>query len=121
VYNNGQMQRDFTYIDDIVNCLSLLIEKVPALNRADGSNAQAPYQLFNIGNNAPVTLTRFIEAIETACQKPAVKNLLPMQPGDVPVTYADIDELVSTLDYTPKTSIETGIERFVHWYQSYYH
>ncbi|NVK39654.1 MAG: NAD-dependent epimerase [Oceanospirillaceae bacterium] len=121
VYNNGQMQRDFTYIDDIVHCLKLLIAKTPAVSRPAGSNAQAPYQLFNIGNHSPITLTRFIEAIESACGKQAIKKLLPMQPGDVPVTYADIDDLVETLDYSPQTTIEKGIERFVDWYRSYYH
>lgn len=121
LFNNGQMRRDFTYIDDIVNCLTLLADKGPASVCAEGSNAQAPYQLFNIGNHTPVTLTRFIEAIECACKKHAVKKLLPMQPGDVPATYADIDELVLTVDYTPKTSIEEGIKRFVDWYQNFYH
>ncbi|GGO78021.1 NAD-dependent epimerase [Marinobacterium nitratireducens] len=120
VYNNGQMQRDFTFIDDIVNCLTRLTDKVPASRRPEGSNAQAPYRLYNIGNHSPVTLNRFIEAIESACGKSAIRNLLPMQPGDVPATYADIDELVETVDYSPRTSIEDGLQQFVHWYRDYY-
>ncbi len=120
VYNNGQMQRDFTFIDDIVNCLIRLTDKVPASTRPDGSNAQAPYRLYNIGNHTPVTLNRFIEAIESACGKTANRNLLPMQPGDVPITYADIDDLIETLDYSPHTSIEDGLEQFVRWYRDYF-
>ena len=120
VYNNGEMQRDFTYIDDIVEGIVRLIDKVPVPQQSIATTATAPYQIYNIGNNQPVTLRRFITAIEDACGKKAKENLLPMQPGDVPATYADIDELIDDIDFTPKTSIEDGIAKFVEWYKAYY-
>ena len=120
VYNNGEMQRDFTYIDDIVEGIIRVIDKVPAIQQSVATTATAPYQIYNIGNNQPVTLRRFITAIEEACGKKANENLLPMQPGDVPATYADIDELINDIDFTPKTSIEDGITNFVEWYKAYY-
>lgn len=120
VYNNGEMQRDFTYIDDIVEGIVRVIDKVPAPQQSVATTATAPYQIYNIGNNQPVTLRRFITAIEDACGKKAKENLLPMQPGDVPATYADIDELINDIDFIPKTSIEDGIAKFVEWYKAYY-
>jgi len=120
VYNNGEMQRDFTYIDDIVEGIVRVIDKVPVPQQSIATTATAPYQIYNIGNNHPVTLRRFITAIEDACGKKAKENLLPMQPGDVPATYADIDELIDDIDFTPKTSIEDGIAKFVEWYKAYY-
>lgn len=120
VYNNGEMQRDFTYIDDIVEGIVRVIDKVPAPQQSIATTATAPYQIYNIGNNQPVTLRRFITAIEDACGKKAKENLLPMQPGDVPATYADIDELINDIDFIPKTSIEDGIAKFVEWYKAYY-
>ncbi len=120
VYNNGEMQRDFTYIDDIVEGIVRVIDKVPAPQQSVATTATAPYQIYNIGNNQPVTLRRFITAIEEACGKKAKENLLPMQPGDVPATYADIDELINDIDFIPKTSIEDGIAKFVEWYKAYY-
>ena len=120
VYNNGEMQRDFTYIDDIVEGIVRVIDKVPAPQQSVATTATAPYQISNIGNNQPVTLRRFITAIEDACGKKAKENLLPMQPGDVPATYADIDELINDIDFIPKTSIEDGIAKFVEWYKAYY-
>lgn len=120
VYNNGEMQRDFTYIDDIVEGIVRVIDKVPAPQQSVATTATAPYQIYNIGNNQPVTLRRFITAIEEACGKEAKENLLPMQPGDVPATYADIDELINDIDFIPKTSIEDGIAKFVEWYKAYY-
>lgn len=120
VYNNGEMQRDFTYIDDIVGGITRLIDKVPSPQQSATSTAIAPYQIYNIGNNQPITLRRFITAIESACGKKAKKNLLPMQPGDVPVTYADIDELITDIGFKPQTSIEDGISKFVNWYKEYY-
>lgn len=120
VYNNGEMQRDFTYIDDIVEGIARVIDKVPAPQQSVATTATAPYQIYNIGNNQPVTLRRFITAIEDACGKKAKENLLPMQPGDVPATYADIDELTADIDFTPQTSIEDGITKFVEWYKAYY-
>ena len=120
VYNNGEMQRDFTYIDDIVEGIVRVIDKVPAPQQSVATTATAPYQIYNIGNNQPVTLRRFITAIEESCGKKAKENLLPMQPGDVPATYADIDELINDIDFIPKTSIEDGIAKFVEWYKAYY-
>ncbi len=120
VYNNGEMQRDFTYIDDIVEGITRIIDKIPEPQQSFATTAIAPYQIYNIGNNQPVTLRRFITAIESACGKKAKENLLPMQPGDVPATYADIDELTTDIGFRPETSIEDGILKFVNWYRAYY-
>ncbi|MGM8899182.1 MULTISPECIES: NAD-dependent epimerase [unclassified Psychrobacter] len=120
VYNNGVMQRDFTYIDDIVEGIIRLIDKIPVPQKSSITTALAPYKIYNIGNNQPVTLRRFISAIEQACGKKARENLLPMQPGDVPITYADIDELTTDIGFKPSISIEDGIAKFVEWYRSYY-
>ncbi|MGP9543793.1 MULTISPECIES: NAD-dependent epimerase [unclassified Psychrobacter] len=120
VFNNGVMQRDFTYIDDIVNGIIRIINKAPSPQYSTITTATAPYKIYNIGNNQPVTLRRFITAIEDACGKKAQENLLPMQAGDVPITYADIDELVEDIGFKPETSIEKGIKKFVEWYKQYY-
>lgn len=120
VFNNGDMQRDFTYIDDIVNGIIRIINKAPSPQYSTITTATAPYKIYNIGNNQPVTLRRFITAIEDACGKKAQENLLPMQAGDVPITYADIDELVDDIGFKPETSIEEGIKQFVDWYKQYY-
>ena len=120
VFNNGDMQRDFTYIDDIVNGIIRIINKAPSPQHSTITTAAAPYKIYNIGNNQPVTLRRFITAIEDACGKKAQENLLPMQAGDVPITYADIDELVDDIGFKPETSIEEGIKQFVDWYRQYY-
>ncbi len=120
VFNNGVMRRDFTYIDDIVNGIIRIINKAPSPQCSTITTATAPYKIYNIGNNQPVTLRRFITAIEDACGKKAKENLLPMQAGDVPITYADIDELVDDIGFKPTTSIENGIEKFVEWYKQYY-
>ncbi len=120
VFNNGEMQRDFTYIDDIVEGIIRIIDKVPSPQISSITTANAPYKIYNIGNNQPVTLRRFITAIESACGEEAKENLLPMQLGDVPITYADIDELVNDVGFKPKTSIEDGIAKFVAWYKQYY-
>lgn len=116
VYNNGDMRRDFTYIDDIVEGIVRVMDKVPAPHKNKYSAAHPPYSLYNIGNNNPVTLRDFISAIEDACGVGANENLLPMQPGDVPSTYADIDDLSFVCGFKPKTSIDTGLKRFVKWY-----
>jgi len=116
VYNNGEMQRDFTFIDDIVEGIKRVMDHPPQPTSTLGSNAIAPYKIYNIGNNNPVTLRRFITAIETATGLKAIENLLPMQAGDVPLTYADIDELYRDVGYQPETSIEEGIRQFVAWY-----
>ena len=116
IFNHGDMKRDFTYIDDIVDGILKVVQKVPGPIERASTNAVAPFRVFNIGNNNPVPLSRFIEAIEAAMSKPAVKNMLPMQSGDVPVTYADIDDLVDEYGFHPSTSIEQGISKFVEWY-----
>lgn len=116
VYNNGDMRRDFTYIDDIVEGIVRVMDKAPAPHENKYSAARPPYSLYNIGNNNPVTLRDFISAIEDACGVNANENLLPMQPGDVPSTYADIGDLSIIFGFKPKTSIDTGLERFVKWY-----
>jgi UDP-glucuronate 4-epimerase len=116
IFNHGDMKRDFTYIDDIVDGILKVVQKVPGPIERASTSAVAPFRVFNIGNNNPVPLSRFIEAIEAAMSKPAVKNMLPMQSGDVPVTYADIDDLVDEYGFHPSTSIEQGISKFVEWY-----
>jgi UDP-glucuronate 4-epimerase len=120
VFNNGQMQRDFTYIDDIVEGIVRVMEKIPEPQKSEITTASAPYKLYNIGNNQPVSLRRFITAIETACGIKAKENLLPMQAGDVPITYADIDDLIADTGFKPSTSIEDGIGAFVEWYKDVY-
>jgi len=111
VFNQGRMLRDFTYIDDIVEGVMRIQDVIPA----DG----IPYSLFNIGNNEPIELARFIQAIETACGKTAEKIMLPMQPGDVERTYADTNRLETAVGYKPQTPIEQGIQKFVDWYKEY--
>ncbi len=118
VYNYGDMQRDFTYIDDVIEGVVRVMHKIPVSGQ--DRLTQAPYKLYNIGNNKPVTLKRFIEVVEQALGKEAQKNFLPMQPGDVPTTYADVDELMQDVGFKPSTAIEEGIDRFVRWYRDYY-
>jgi UDP-glucuronate 4-epimerase len=120
VYNYGKMQRDFTYIDDVVEAIVRLMDKPPQKISAD-INSNARYKIYNIGNNKPVELLRFIEVIESVMGKKAEKNFLPMQPGDVTATYADVDDLMRDVGFKPSTTIEEGIEQFVQWYQGYYH
>jgi UDP-glucuronate 4-epimerase len=120
VYNNGDMKRDFTYIDDIVEGVVRVMDRIPEPQESEITNAKAPYKVYNIGNNQPVTLRRFITAIEDACGVKAKENLLPMQAGDVPITYADVDDLIADTGFKPSTSIEDGITKFVMWYKSYY-
>lgn len=126
VFNYGKMQRDFTYIDDIIEGVVRVMDKIPEPSPAwdgacpDPAASYAPYKLYNIGNNNPVELMRFIEALEDCLGKKAEKNLLPLQPGDVPATYADIGDLTSDVGFKPATPIEEGIKRFVEWYREYY-
>ena len=126
VFNYGKMQRDFTYIDDIVEGVLRVIDRIPGPNpewsggRPDPSTSYAPYKLYNIGNNNPVELMHFIEVIEDCLGKKAEKNLLPIQAGDVPATYADVDDLIKDVGFKPSTSIEEGIKKFVKWYREYY-
>ena len=119
VYNKGAMKRDFTYIDDIIEGIVRLVPKAPSLQKPDSSNAEAPYKIYNIGNNNPVELSRFIAAIETATGVIAKRNDLPIQAGDVPVTYADVNDLTLDVGFKPNTSIDDGISRFVQWYREY--
>jgi len=125
VYNRGEMIRDFTYIDDIVEGVVRAIDRPPPLN-ADHENkndevaSAAPYQIYNIGNGHPVPLMRYIQALENALGKNAQLELLPMQPGDVRATEADVSRLVSDLGYRPQIDVETGVARFVEWYCDYY-
>jgi UDP-glucuronate 4-epimerase len=126
VYNCGNMKRDFTYIDDIIAGVIRVMEKIPQPNpdwdraNPDPGSSYAPYKLYNIGNNKPVELTKFIEILESNLGRKAVKNMLPMQAGDVPITYADIDDFVRDIGFQPVTTIEEGIKKFVAWYRSYY-
>ena len=120
VFNSGKMKRDFTYIDDIVEGILRLIDLKPKSRSNEITNAKSAFQILNIGNNNPVTLRRFISAIESSVGKKAIENLLPMQAGDVPVTYADIGPLSELCNFQPGTSIEEGIEHFVDWYRGYY-
>jgi len=126
VFNYGNMQRDFTYIDDIVEGIVRVIDNPAKPNPAfdpqnpDPSSSSAPYKVYNIGNNAPVKLMDFIEALEEKIGKKAKKNMLPIQPGDVPSTYADVSDLIEDLGYKPQTSIKEGISNFVDWYREFF-
>lgn len=126
VFNHGKMRRDFTYIDDIVEGVIRVVDKVAqpdpkwSGDAPDPGTSYAPYKNYNIGNNNPVELMRFIEVLEDALGKKAKKNLLPMQLGDVPATYANVDDLMRDVGFKPATSIEDGIKRFVDWYKGYY-
>ena len=126
VYNHGRMQRDFTYIDDIVEGVVRVTDRVPAPNPAwsgsqpDPSTSLAPYRLYNIGNNNPVELMHLIQTLESCLGRVAPKRMLPMQPGDVPATYADVDDLTRDVGFKPGTSIEEGTQRFVEWFRSFY-
>lgn len=126
VFNAGKMQRDFTYIDDIVEGVIRVLDKIPEPNITwsgdvpDPASSNAPYKIYNIGNNQPIELMRFIEVLEDCLGRKAEKNILPLQAGDVPVTYADVDDLVKDVGFKPSTPIEVGIERFIAWYRSYY-
>jgi len=126
VYNFGRMQRDFTFVSDIVESIVRLLPKHPSENpdwdaqHPDPSTSFAPYRLFNIGNHQPVDLLQFIEVLEEKLEKKAIKNFLPMQPGDVEATYADVADLEKEINFRPSVSIEEGIGKFVDWYRSYY-
>ena len=126
VFNNGKMKRDFTYVDDIVEAISRLMLKIPTPDKTwsgftpDPATSFAPYRVYNIGNNKPVELLKFIEIIEEKLGKKATKNFMPLQDGDVPETYADVDDLMREVDFKPATPIEKGIENFVEWYKNYY-
>ncbi len=126
VFNHGRMERDFTYIDDIIEGVTRITVKPAAPDqtwdsaRPDPGSSVAPYRIYNIGNNNSVSLLRFIEAIETSLGKKAVMEMLPLQPGDVPATFANVDGLIRDVGFRPSTAIEDGISRFVSWYREYY-
>jgi UDP-glucuronate 4-epimerase len=126
VFNHGKMRRDFTYIDDIVEGVVRVTDHIPQANsdwsgdHPDPGTSRARYRIYNIGNNQPVELEYFIATLEKALGKTARNNLLPLQPGDVPATYADVDDLMQDVGFRPATPIEVGIERFVKWYREYF-
>jgi UDP-glucuronate 4-epimerase len=126
VYNHGRMIRDFTYIDDIVESVVRIVDIVAApdpkwnSDDPDPATSSAPYRIYNIGNNRPVELLDFIAALEKALGKKAKLDMLPMQPGDVPSTMADVSDLENATGFRPNTSVEDGIARFVTWYREYY-
>lgn len=127
IFNFGKMKRDFTYVDDIVEGINRIITTIPNGNphwktdqNHDASSSYAPYRLYNIGNDQPVELEELISTLETKLNKVAIKHYQPMQPGDVEMTHADIDDLYKTVGFKPSTSIEEGIEKFVKWYLDYY-
>ena len=126
VFNYGAHRRDFTYVDDIVEGVVRVLDSVATANPAwsgatpDPGSSNAPYRIYNIGNNEPVELMRYIEVLENCLGQTAEKNLLPLQPGDVPDTYADVGDLMRDLGYAPSTPVETGVRRFVEWYRQYY-
>ncbi len=126
VFNHGNMERDFTYVDDIVEGVVRVIFKIPepdpgwSGDAPDAATSYCPYRVYNIGNNNKEKLLHYIEVLENCLGTKARKNMLDMQPGDVPATYADVDDLVRDLDYKPGTTLEYGIARFVDWYREYY-
>lgn len=126
VFNHGKMRRDFTYIDDIVEGVVRVTQRTPQANpdwsgaSPDPSSSPAPYKLYNIGNNNVEDLMRYIEVLEDCLGKKAIKNFMPLQPGDVPATYANVDDLVQDVDFKPNTSIEEGIAKFVAWFREYH-
>jgi UDP-glucuronate 4-epimerase len=126
VFNEGKMKRDFTFIDDIIEGVVRVMACIPEPNpqwsgsQPDPATSFAPFSLFNIGNNRPVELLYFIEVLEKNLGRIAIKNFMPMQPGDVPTTYADVNDLAAKVCYSPSTSIEEGIEKFVTWFKTYY-
>ncbi|MGE6232695.1 NAD-dependent epimerase [Aeromonas media] len=123
IYNQGQLSRDFTHVDDIVEGIVRVADRPPVGDpnwRGQTDASPAPYRLYNIGNGSPVRLLDFVEAIETALGKPAIRNLLPMQPGDVLATWADTEALFEATGYKPKMALQEGVESFVDWYKIYY-
>jgi UDP-glucuronate 4-epimerase len=126
VFNNGNHKRDFTFIDDIVEGVTRTLDSVAKPNHGwsgmhpDPGTSTAPFRLYNIGSHNPIELMQYIEILEKCLSKKSQKNFLPMQAGDVPATYADVDALIEDVDYSPSTPVEEGIEKFVHWYKNYY-
>jgi len=126
LFNEGHHSRDFTYIDDAVECTIRVLDRPPtpdpswSTEQPDPATSSAPYRIYNIGSHSPVSLMDFVSAIEKAVGRHARRNLLPLQPGDVPVTYAEVDSLIADIDFAPTTPIEEGVQKFVDWYRKYY-
>ena len=126
VFNYGRMRRDFTYIDDVIEAVIRVMDRLPGPasdwtgERPDPGTSSAPYRIYNVGNSQPVELMRLVEVLEACLGKKAKINLLPLQPGDVPATFADADDLARDVGFQPKTPIEEGVKRFVQWYREYY-
>ncbi len=126
IYNRGGHQRDFTYVDDIVEGVVRVTDRVAGGDAAwdsaapDPATSRAPYRIYNIGSNRPIELLRYIEVLEACLGRKAIRAMLPMQPGDVPDTHADVSELIASVDYRPRTTIEAGVRNFVAWYREYY-
>ena len=126
VFNNGEMRRDFTYVDDIVEGVARLLPHVAQPDSQwsgeapDPASSYAPYRVYNIGNNSPVKLLDFVEAIEESLGKKAEKHFMPLQDGDVVATYADVQDLMKAVDFKPSTDLRVGVQRFVDWYREYY-
>jgi UDP-glucuronate 4-epimerase len=126
VYNYGRMRRDFTYIDDVIEAVVRVMDRIPGPasdwtgDRPDPGTSSAPYRIYNVGNSQPVELMRLVEVLEACLGKKAKINLLPIQPGDVPATFADADDLARDVGFQPQTPIEEGVKRFVQWYREYY-
>jgi UDP-glucuronate 4-epimerase len=126
IFNNGEMLRDFTYVDDIARVTTSVLDKPASPNSRwngaspDPATSFAPYKLYNVGNHQPVNLNIFIETLEECLGKKAIKNYLPLQPGDVHETYADISELAADFDFKPVTELKEGVRKFVEWYRGYY-
>jgi len=126
IFNNGEMSRDFTYVDDIVEGITRVNDNPPKGNESwsgktpDPASSKAPYKIYNIGNNSPVVLMDFVRTIERALGKEAEKEFMPMQPGDVSATYADVQGLIDNFDYKPETTLEDGVGKFIEWYRNFY-
>jgi UDP-glucuronate 4-epimerase len=126
IFNHGRMERDFTYIDDIVEAVVRLVDHIPAPNpnwsgnHPDSATSSAPYRIYNIGNHRPESVLRLVEILENCLGRKADKQFLPMQQGDVPATYSDVDDLAREIGFVPQTSLESGVEQFVRWYRSFY-
>jgi UDP-glucuronate 4-epimerase len=126
LFNHGRMRRDFTYVDDVTEAVVRLVERRPtgdatwSGDRPDPATSRAPWRVYNIGNHQPVELMRYIEVLESCLGKKAILDLQPIQPGDVPSTYADTAELQAATGFKPATTVETGVRRFVEWYREYY-
>jgi len=126
VFNHGKHKRDFTYVEDIVEGVTRTLDQIATPNpdwdssNPDPATSNVPFRVYNIGNNSPVDLEHYIAVLEDCLGKKAIKNLLPLQPGDVPDTYADVSDLIEDVDYKPETTVENGIAKFVEWYKKYY-